>query len=367
LNTLFARALEGNKLDIQYYHKNYLDHVMAVSDDNGNLIEHYRYTAFGEPEIYAPNGTKLADTAIDNDILWNVRRYEPATGLYLYKYRDYDSVSGRWPSRDPIGEEGGVNLYNVVSNNILNTFDVFGLQNTNSTDGANEVCYCGPDMSEWLTEELNLHASAFRGNMQKAGHTWRIMIVKAFGANVPYKWMNFNTPNCPISDKCKDTVMICGKCIHKSEMGNILFAAMARMIITEYGVNMGVSKIGDNGPDKPEDMAGIFGGYHLTPDLKKGNINQMKLCELLNSDSTKYFSGLDEIPALTKHKENLTNNSLNDMAAKYGICKKCPDKAPDLPHSDMTKVTNPPDGVGVLISEKVWKQVFNDMEVDWPK
>jgi RHS repeat-associated protein len=127
LNTIFARALEGDKQDIQYYHKNYLDHVMAVSDDNGNVLEHYRYTAFGEPEIYAPNGTKLADTAIDNDILWNVRRYEPATGLYMYLYRDYDAASGRWPSRDPIGEEGGINLYGFVGNDGVNGWDLLGL------------------------------------------------------------------------------------------------------------------------------------------------------------------------------------------------------------------------------------------------
>lgn len=126
LNTLFARALEGSRFEIQYFHKNYLDHVMAVSDDNGNLIEHYRYTAFGEPEIYAPNGTRLTTTAIDNDILWNVRRYESANGLYMYLYRDYDAASGRWPSRDPIGERGGMNLYGFVNNDGVNRVDILG-------------------------------------------------------------------------------------------------------------------------------------------------------------------------------------------------------------------------------------------------
>ena len=37
LNTICARAVEGDKNEIEYYHKNYLDHVYAVSDDNGNL------------------------------------------------------------------------------------------------------------------------------------------------------------------------------------------------------------------------------------------------------------------------------------------------------------------------------------------
>jgi RHS repeat-associated protein len=126
LNTIFARALEGSKFEIQYFHKNYLDHVMAVSADNGNLIEHYRYTAFGEPEIYAPNGNRLATTAIDNDILWNVRRYDPGNGLYMYLYRDYDAASGRWPSRDPIGEEGGINLYGFCYNDSYGWYDYLG-------------------------------------------------------------------------------------------------------------------------------------------------------------------------------------------------------------------------------------------------
>lgn len=127
LNTIFARALEGDKQDIQYLHKNYLDHVMAVSDDNGNRLEHYRYSAFGEPEIYGITGTKLAATAIDNDILWNVRRYEAANGLYMYLYRDYDAPSGRWPSRDPIEEWGGVNLYGFICNDGVNKWDILGL------------------------------------------------------------------------------------------------------------------------------------------------------------------------------------------------------------------------------------------------
>jgi hypothetical protein len=36
-------------------------------------------------------------------------------------------MTGRWPSRDPIGEEGGVNLYSMVNNNPANRFDNLGL------------------------------------------------------------------------------------------------------------------------------------------------------------------------------------------------------------------------------------------------
>jgi hypothetical protein len=46
----------------------------------------------------------------------------------FYGYRWYDPVTGRWPSRDPIGERGGINLYGFVRNNGINKIDVLGLR-----------------------------------------------------------------------------------------------------------------------------------------------------------------------------------------------------------------------------------------------
>jgi RHS repeat-associated protein len=50
-----------------------------------------------------------------------------ATGVTDYSYRYYDPVTGRWPSRDPIEEQGGVNLYGFVGNDGANEIDVLGL------------------------------------------------------------------------------------------------------------------------------------------------------------------------------------------------------------------------------------------------
>jgi RHS repeat-associated protein len=52
---------------------------------------------------------------------------EEVTGLYYYGYRFYDPLTGRWPSRDPIEESGGVNLYGFVGNNGANQWDMLGL------------------------------------------------------------------------------------------------------------------------------------------------------------------------------------------------------------------------------------------------
>jgi RHS repeat-associated protein len=43
-----------------------------------------------------------------------------------YGYRYYDPLTGRWPSRDPIEETGGVHLYGFVSNNGIDQWDFLG-------------------------------------------------------------------------------------------------------------------------------------------------------------------------------------------------------------------------------------------------
>ena len=61
--------------------------------------------------------------------------------MAYYGYRYYDPKTGRWPSRDPIEEEGGLNLYGFVGNDGLNESDVLGLKEDccNGQKGVNEV------------------------------------------------------------------------------------------------------------------------------------------------------------------------------------------------------------------------------------
>ena len=49
-----------------------------------------------------------------------------AMHVACYGYRFYDPLTGRWPSRDPIEEEGGVNLYGFVGNEGLDRWDAHG-------------------------------------------------------------------------------------------------------------------------------------------------------------------------------------------------------------------------------------------------
>ena len=73
--------------------------------------------------------------------------------MTYYAYRYYDPVTGRWPSRDPIEESGGVNLYGFVRNVGVSYFDVLGL-----------ILYWGPRDGRLLDK-----VSAGEGNMEDCG------------------------------------------------------------------------------------------------------------------------------------------------------------------------------------------------------
>ena len=60
--------------------------------------------------------------------------------VHHYGYRYYDPVTGRWPSRDPIGESGGLNLYGMVGNDLLNRWDYLGLEEKTVKQLAAEPC-----------------------------------------------------------------------------------------------------------------------------------------------------------------------------------------------------------------------------------
>ncbi len=49
------------------------------------------------------------------------------TNLLYYGYRYLDASTGRWLSRDPMQERGGLNLYGMVGNDAINAIDLWGL------------------------------------------------------------------------------------------------------------------------------------------------------------------------------------------------------------------------------------------------
>jgi RHS repeat-associated protein len=78
---------------------------------------------------YDPYGNALQGTAPLTDFNYAGMFYNADSGLYLTRYRAYDSIAGRWLSRDPIGEisDHAVNLYRYVNGNPISLNDLLGL------------------------------------------------------------------------------------------------------------------------------------------------------------------------------------------------------------------------------------------------
>ena len=77
---------------------------------------------------YDPYGNRVVLSGMmDIDFGYTGHYHHAPSGLNLTLYRAYNPALGRWISRDPIGERGGINLYGYVDNDPVNLFDPFGL------------------------------------------------------------------------------------------------------------------------------------------------------------------------------------------------------------------------------------------------
>jgi len=74
-----------------------------------------------------PWGDAVADTGIVVRYRFAGREYDSESGLYYMRARYYDPATGRWISEDPIGIEGGGNLYAYAGNDPVNFSDPSGL------------------------------------------------------------------------------------------------------------------------------------------------------------------------------------------------------------------------------------------------
>jgi integrase/recombinase XerD len=72
-----------------------------------------------------PTGGDMRNSVVIKELNGH-KRLSSQAPLCDYGYRYYDLVTGRWPSRDPIGERGGVNLYGFVENDGVNQWDILG-------------------------------------------------------------------------------------------------------------------------------------------------------------------------------------------------------------------------------------------------
>ena len=96
-----------------------------IDGERRNIVESYRYSAFGEEEIMNERGRVVSDSVIGNCWRYKRKRTDKELGLVNFGKRYYDPEIGRWTSPDLLGEIDGPNLYAYVRNNPVAYVDYF--------------------------------------------------------------------------------------------------------------------------------------------------------------------------------------------------------------------------------------------------
>jgi len=94
--------------------------ITKYIDENGNIVAQYAYDAFGK--TISQSGS-LADSFHHR---FSTKYFDSEASLYYYGYRFYSPVLMRWLNRDPIEEQGGLNLYGFCGNSSVYKIDLNG-------------------------------------------------------------------------------------------------------------------------------------------------------------------------------------------------------------------------------------------------
>ncbi len=174
IDETLARMAGGHTL---YYHADHLGSVVALTDAAGDLVEQYRYDAYGAPTVLDAAGAERSSqsSAFGNRFLFTGREWLAELGLYDYRRRAYSPFLGRFLQPDPIGfAAGDVNLYRYCANNPVNFVDPFG-----------ELAIEGYDY--WMSVAESGHARADAGGAWDKTVGWSA----AAGASIMISFIDF--------------------------------------------------------------------------------------------------------------------------------------------------------------------------------
>jgi len=111
----------GNWTTNNYYHADGNGNITYLVNSSQTLAAKYRYDPYG-------NTISLSGSLAGvNTYRFSSKEMHVNSSTYYYGYRWYDPYSQRWLNRDPMRENGGINLFGFVGNNPVNEIDPFGL------------------------------------------------------------------------------------------------------------------------------------------------------------------------------------------------------------------------------------------------
>ena len=167
--------------------------VMGYWDAQGNVVAKYTYDAFGK--LIASSGP-MADVF---SFRYSTKYYDSETGFYYYGYRFYSPELMRWISRDPIGEEGGVNLYEFCNNFPAGAYDKDGRFTIYvHTDGVGHVGISNKGGTKF--DYGRYHGKYTTGLLGKMTYSGPNILVRGKGIDGKHTYTRFRFSVCPLVD-----------------------------------------------------------------------------------------------------------------------------------------------------------------------
>ena len=109
----------GTPLITTYVYDELSDRLLQVNHNDGTAFTQYFYD-----KIINLQGALIRV----NPFRHSCEYADDETGLIYYNYRYYSTQDGHWINRDPIDEQGGLNLYGYVGNRVSWLWDMLGLE-----------------------------------------------------------------------------------------------------------------------------------------------------------------------------------------------------------------------------------------------
>jgi len=145
---------DGNTTELtrSYYHANALGSVMEITDANEATVVSYRYDPYGAVTI-TRGGSPQSTDPLGQHWVFTGRFADEESGLHYFRARYYDSVTGRFLQRDPLGYGAGPNLFEYAESNPIMKVDPLGLFSPRylQGDGVSTV----PDMENAIRRGIN--------------------------------------------------------------------------------------------------------------------------------------------------------------------------------------------------------------------
>ncbi|MDP3126719.1 MAG: RHS repeat-associated core domain-containing protein, partial [Thiobacillus sp.] len=142
-----------NGTAIYYYHVDHLGTPQAMTNSSGAVVWKGDYEPFGKATVKV--------STVENNLRLPGQYFDRETGLHYNYFRDYDPTTGRYIEADPIGLDGGMNLYGYVGGNPISGIDPAGLKGIKEAIlGSTVGAAIGDGVSEFF-DELGTSSSTY--------------------------------------------------------------------------------------------------------------------------------------------------------------------------------------------------------------